>query len=333
MRDTSDRSRLWQQLVEAQKMESVGRLAGGVAHDFNNILAVIMGNAELVQDVNDDQRTAVYLNEIVDAARRGGSLTRSLLNFSQRSTVSPTRVDLNEEIKNALPIFERTSLKKAVLTVNTSDAALCTNVDKDQLQSVFINLLINANDAIDPGDTINVSTYDVDTESDPRLVSKHDLSEGRYGVVEIADSGSGIPAEVLSRVTEPFFTTKNRAEGSGLGLSMALGFARQSGGNLVVESTHKSGTTVKVFFPLVDQPVEKAAEPEQSAHFGHQTQVLLLEDDYTVQAMLRAQLQNVGFKVTTLETGKQALQALECSVFDIAWRTPASVRRPTMTGW
>jgi CheY-like chemotaxis protein len=158
----------------------------------------------------------------------------------------------------------------------------------------------------------------VDTESDPRLVSKHDLSEGRYGVVEIADSGSGIPAEVLSRVTEPFFTTKNRAEGSGLGLSMALGFARQSGGNLVVESTHKSGTTVKVFFPLVDQPVEKAAEPEQSAHFGHQTQVLLLEDDYTVQAMLRAQLQNVGFKVTTLETGKQALQALECSVFDIA---------------
>ncbi len=250
-----------QRRAHASRLAALGELTAGVAHDFNNLLAVIMGNAELMAALAEDPELDSLANEVVDAARRGSGLTRRLLAFSQRAEIAPERTDLNDEVGAALSLFERTSLKHAVLQDGRGAGEMPIRVDRDQLQSVLLNLMLNARDAVPVGGIISARTYLVAPERVRTFSRGQDLDRRPFAVVEIADNGRGIPAALMDRVTEPFFTTKSRAEGSGLGLSMAAGFARQSGGALLVDSEEGRGTSVKVMFPIDETAAETHAAP------------------------------------------------------------------------
>ncbi len=231
------------------RLSALGEMTAGVAHDVNNILAVVMGNAELMQLAEPGGVLSDYCDEIVKAAQRGGQLTRRLLNFSQLATIEPVITDLNDEVGIALEVFDRTGLKQAELLDERCHDELTIHVDKNELQAVLFNLMVNARDALDRAGKI-VATTRVAAASDIAQVEEVLDPLRGYAMVEIADNGRGVPSDLLHRITEPFFTTKSRAEGSGLGLSMATGFARQSGGALTVASREGLGTQVRVFFPL-----------------------------------------------------------------------------------
>ena len=316
--DVTELRLLEQERAHTSRLEALGELTAGVAHDFNNLLAVVLGNAELAGTEASRAERDRCLMAIADAAERGGALTRNLLSFAQQASISPRPTDINDEVLRAVETFDRTALKKVSLTAETSEEALVVNVDRDQLQSVFINLLINARDAIEADGRIRVSTYVADRSDVRRLMTERHLKDDRYCAVEFADNGCGIPSAHLPRVTEPFFTTKSRADGSGLGLSMATGFARQADGALEIRSRESAGTLVTIYFPLVNEIPEIDAKPEVKEPSSSRRKLLLLEDDPAVAKMLNSQFSLAGFLVTTVESADQLRGALRSNSFDIA---------------
>lgn len=307
-----------QERARAKRLEALGELTAGVAHDFNNTLAIIMGNAELAQSLGANPDLEPCIKDILDAARRGGSLTRNLLSFAQRATMSPKTVDLNDEVRSAVETFDRTLLKRASVKTSTSEESLTIRVDPDQLQSMLINLLINARDAIEPGGKIAVATRRLDASEVLRLVSEYALRDGEFAALEVTDDGCGISPDLLPSVTDPFMTTKNRAEGSGLGLSMAIGFARQSGGTLEIHSEQNVGTMVSVCFPLAGLDPHRTHDAVPAEQFDPKEAILLLEDDPALRKLLTTQLDRAGFRVVATATREQFLEALRRDRFDIA---------------
>lgn len=314
--DVSDTRRAEERKAQANRLAALGELTAGVAHDVNNILAVVMGNAELLQDVQHDTGPNQLLSEIISAARRGGTLTQSLLNFAQRATIRPVLLGLAKETAQAVGMFERTSLKKPVIQMEASTDALPIYADRDNLQSVILNILINARDAIRDGGSIRVTcdTQRLGDHADNGLPAP-----GTYACLTIEDDGAGISPQNLARVTEPFFTTKSRSNGSGLGLSMAAGFMRQLGGEIVITSQPGSGTCVRLFFPLhQNAPAQgTAATQDKPATFDKQ-HVLLLEDEDGIRTVLQHNLTRWGFTVTATSTGQEAVAAVKSHRFDIA---------------
>jgi signal transduction histidine kinase len=249
-RETEDR------LHQAQKMEAVGQLTGGIAHDFNNLLAVIQGNAEMMSERdNDGEEAARELSAIMRASQRGAELTRQLLAFSRKQTLRPREVQVNKLIGSMIGMLERTLGPGVDIRFIPQDAHCFAHVDPGQLENAILNLAINARDAMPQGGELTIALasgmYDFSDRLNRTLAKEVELPRtGRYALVAVRDTGTGISEEMLAKVWEPFFTTKGPGKGSGLGLSMVYGFIKQSGGHVEIDSAPGEGTTVRLYLPI-----------------------------------------------------------------------------------
>lgn len=321
VRDQTEQRMLQQQIVEAQKLEVIGRLAGGVAHDFNNLLTVIAGNAELLSEsLQARPDLAEFAQEIGIAADRGAKLTQRLLAFSRKQLLRPVRVDINELLDNLVGIINRLIGAHNEIEVIKADAAQLVEVDAAQLEQAILNIAINAKDAMPNGGRIVIKTACTELD-DNYSVRNVDVQPGPYVMISITDTGTGIEPEHLKQVFEPFFTTKETGKGTGLGLSQVFGFVKQSRGHVAVYSEVGLGTTVTIYLPAVagkasamsaTEPVGVAWRPgaaqEEAVPTGFT--VLLVEDDESVRSFTRSTLKRMGLTVIDVEDVAAALAVL-----------------------
>jgi signal transduction histidine kinase len=303
-----------EQLRQAQKMEAIGRLAGGVAHDFNNLLTAIIGYADLITERLDPaDQTAREVAEIRKAADRAAALTRQLLTFSRKQFLDPTVINLNDIVISLLQMLPRV-IGEHIQTVSTLEPKLSrVRADASQMEQVFINLVLNARDAMPSGGRLTIRTENV-TLTDERLALEGlRVTPGRYVMLSIADTGIGMDAATRARAFEPFFTTKPKGKGTGLGLGTVYGIVEQSGGAIRLESAPRKGTQVTVYLPVTDaveqpRPVEKPA----SAAEGTET-LLLVEDNDAVRDLTVKALRRRGYTVYEAESGEEALDWIAAS--------------------
>jgi PAS domain S-box-containing protein len=249
--DVTEQRKSEAQLRQAQKMEAVGQLTGGMAHDFNNLLGVIIGNLDFLTEALQGNDDLLALTEAATkAALNGASLNRQLLAFSRKQSLSPKVIDLNEHVSAMLEMLRRTLGETIEIEVKQSQGPWTAEADPAQVDGAVLNLALNARDAMPEGGTLTIETMKVRLDDD--YASMHaEATPGEYVMLSVTDTGTGMPADVLAQVFEPFFTTKEVGEGSGLGLSMVFGFAKQSGGHAEIESEEGAGTTVKMYLPHV----------------------------------------------------------------------------------
>jgi len=306
-RDVTERRRLEDQLMRAQKMEAIGTLSGGVAHDFNNILTVILGHTEvLLQTLRSSPQIAEHLKSIDEASRRASSLTRQLLAFSRKQVLQPRVFNLNSLILDLDKMLRRMISEDIEFQTVTDPNLRATKADPGQIEQVVMNLVVNARDAIKNGGRITVETANVDLDED--YVRTHpDARPGAHVMLAVSDTGEGIPPEILPHIFEPFFTTKEVGRGTGLGLSTVYGIIKQSGGNVLVYSQPGRGTTFKIYLPVAEEPVPVAAETSQpQTSFGAET-VLLVEDEPALRDLIRIALVKNGFTVLDVASPSDAI--------------------------
>jgi signal transduction histidine kinase/ActR/RegA family two-component response regulator len=311
--DLTEHKRTSEQLVQAQKMETVGQLSGGIAHDFNNLLTVIVGNAEFLSEQlkarPDLQRLA---DDIARAGDRGSELTQRLLAFSRRQTLSPVKFDCNALLDSMRKLLRRTLREDIEITTAFDCDVVSAFADPAQLESAVLNLALNAQDAMPAGGRLSLVTANVSLNEDYQ--SAHpEVRPGEYLMIAMTDNGEGMPKEVLDRVFEPFFTTKEVGKGSGLGLSMVYGFVKQSNGHVAIYSEPGLGTTVRIYLPAVlvkavATPVSSQMQP-QALETGRET-VLVVEDDQFVRSYAVNCLESLGYRVIPAIDGADALQKL-----------------------
>jgi PAS domain S-box-containing protein len=315
--DITRERRVEAELRQAQKMEAIGQLTGGIAHDFNNLLGVIIGNAEFLLDaLREDPSSSNLAQEILDSALSGADLTRRLLAFARRQALQPRRIALNAYLPNHVAIIRRLLGETIQISVSLAEDLWPTRADPSQVGDALLNLAINARDAMPHGGRIGISTANVHLESDEQ---SPELVEGDYVVLSVADTGTGMPLEVLERALEPFFTTKEPGAGSGLGLSMIFGFAKQSGGHLAIDSQPGGGTTVHLYLPRVREAA--AADPQHlidpAMPVGRES-VLLVDDNAEMRSVARRHLSALGYRVREAANGPAAVDCLrEGKRFDL----------------
>jgi PAS domain S-box-containing protein len=312
IRDLSERKRIEQELVHAQKMEAVGQLTGGVAHDFNNLLTVIMGNLEMLQAKLDDPEQQALADEAREAAELGAQLTSRLLGFARRQALRPRVVDANELVLDMSDLLRRTLGQAVQISTVLGSRLWKVLADPGQLENAILNLAINARDAMPEGGKLIVETSNA--EFDAADLVGHELAPGAYVSISITDTGTGMTPEVRQRAIDPFFTTKPAGVGSGLGLSMVYGFARQTGGDLRIQSEPGQGTTVTIYLPRAAQ--QEAAAAERAAEDGvaetsRGEAILVVEDDARVRLVTVRRLRELGYGVEEAESGESALALLK----------------------
>lgn len=309
-RDITAARQMEDQFRQAQKMEAVGQLAGGVAHDFNNILAAIMIQLELASTSEHiDPEIKEYLKEINTGAERAANLTRQLLLFSRRQILQTRRLDLNEVVTSVAKMLQRLIAENIQLNLNTTDSPLYVVADAGMLDQVLLNLTVNARDAMPGGGVITIETGF--REVDAELARQHSGAEpGSYVWMAVTDAGCGIPRDVMPRIFEPFFTTKEPGKGTGLGLSTVFGIVKQHRGWLRVESEPGKGARFETYLPasLEGEGVAEASLKLASLRGGAET-ILLVEDDRSVRMSARTLLQRYGYRVIEAEYGSQACEA------------------------
>ena len=310
--DITERAALELQLLQSQKMEAVGRLAGGVAHDFNNLLTVIKGYGELMLSelkTNDPMRAEV--EEIQKAADRAASLTRQLLAFSRRQVMAAKVIDLNSVVENMDKLLRRLLGEDVELNTLLDPNLGAVKADPGQIEQVIMNLAVNARDAMPHGGKLTIETGNIDL--DTFYAREHvTVAAGPYVMIAVSDTGVGMDSETQARIFEPFFTTKEQGKGTGLGLSTVYGIIKQSGGYIWVYSESGRGTTFKVYLPRVGETVEAegAGGPAHESHRGTET-VLLVEDEDGVRALIRQVLVRNGYHVLEARHGEEALMLAE----------------------
>ncbi|MDQ8161655.1 MAG: response regulator [Gemmatimonadota bacterium] len=323
-RDISARMLLEDQLRQSQKMEAIGKLAGGVAHDFNNLLTVIEGNAELLAgDPAMPPDALGLLEEIASATKRAAQLTNHLLAFSRKQTLRSTVFDLAETVNEMVPMLRRLVGAGTALHVHATPSFVAA--DRMQLDQVLLNLIVNARDATAGGGSISVRCRELQLEHPRDGVQGDQVTPGRYAVLSVQDTGAGIPTELQARVFEPFFTTKATGEGTGLGLSMVYGLVRQSGGFVSLDSTPGQGTSIEILLPAHTPPataeatdmvpaverVVPAAAPAPAPTAAPSTRtVLVVDDEDSVRRLVSAVLRRHGFSIIEAANGREALTAL-----------------------
>jgi PAS domain S-box-containing protein len=305
--DVTARRRLERQYLQLQKMEAVGQLAAGIAHDFNNLLVAIGGYVELVVgtlDVSDARREDLV--EVRKAAQRAALLTRQLLAFSRRQVLHPKVLDLNLLVANVQRLLRR-ALREDIHLVLNLDAIGPIRADPAELEHALLNLAVNAGDAMPDGGELSFTTASIDV--DDRLAAEMTpMMPGRYVRLAVADTGCGMTLETQAHIFEPFFTTKERSKGSGLGLATVDGIVRQSGGFIRVASQLGHGTTFELYFPVVDEALDRddETEPAGSPQGGSES-ILLAEDDGAVRRLARDVLTRWGYVVLEARDGDEAL--------------------------
>ena len=310
--DISERKKLESQLRQAQKMEAVGTLTGGMAHDFNNHLGVIILNLDVLGErVTGDPEADELIRDATAAAMRGADLIGRLLAFARRQPLQPQRTDINPLVTEITRLLDRTLGEEIKITLDLDDALWPTVVDPAQLESSLANLATNARDAMPNGGELTIATGNRQLDED--YAAQHaEVTPGDYAMIEVTDGGAGMSPEVLAQAFEPFFTTKPPGEGTGLGLSMVYGFIKQSGGHINVYSEVGGGTTVRLFLPraYVGAPASQPAAPLAFAQGGGET-VLAVEDNPGLRRVVVRQLTELGYRVLEAEDASAAIEVLE----------------------
>jgi two-component system, cell cycle sensor histidine kinase and response regulator CckA len=328
VRAKADRERLEDQLLQAQKLESIGRLAGGVAHDFNNILTAILGNLELAAlQLPEDAKARGRIDEAIRAGGRAADLTSKLLAFSRKQTIEPVVLDLKEVVASIDNLLARLLREDIVFSTSFGSALGAIKADRTQIEQILINLAVNARDAMPEGGklSLNIENVDIDTPPSP------DAEPGPYVRISVTDTGHGMDPETLENIFEPFFTTKKRGKGTGLGLASVFGATKQNGGFINVRSAPGQGTTFEIHLPRAvgdGVPVSLATlkrVPDQ----GSET-VFVVEDDADVRGVACSTLAHAGYQVLSAATAEEALATLsDCEQIDLLL---TDVILPGMTG-
>jgi len=313
--DISDKLAAEEQLRHAQKMEVIGQLTGGVAHDFNNLLAVIQGNLELLGthlEANDARRE--FAEAALRATSRGAELIQRLLAFSRRQPLKPETTDFNTLVKGVMQLLTRTLGETVEMETVLAAGLWKAMVDRSQLEAALLNLAINARDAMPEGGKLTIETANATLDED-YAAHHEEVVPGRYVMLAVTDTGMGMPLEVVNQAFEPFFTTKEVGKGSGLGLSMVYGFAKQSGGHAKIYSEVGKGTTVRVYLPKAQADATRA-EPEEVARAGPEARgevILVVEDDPDLRALAVKLLTTSGYAARAAGDGPSALSLLEAT--------------------
>lgn len=309
-RDITERKYLEEQLRNAQQLEAIGRLAGGVAHDFNNILSIIMGHAQLLLATGVDERSRTGLEQMQRAAERAASLTQQLLAFSRKQVLQPKVLDLNESVTDVEKMLSRVIGEDIELIARLHPSLMMVKADPSQLEQVLINLAVNARDAMPQGGKLSMETSNVELQADE--ARDLDLAPGFYVMLTVSDTGNGMDPVTLTHAFEPFFTTKPMGKGTGLGLSTVYGIVKQSGGGIRVESEPGHGTTVRIYL--------KATESDRSRLEGRLTTssiaggietILVAEDEPDLRELTRIFLESYGYKVLEAGSAEEAIRVAD----------------------
>jgi PAS domain S-box-containing protein len=318
VRDITAKRAAEEQLFQAQKMESVGQLTGGIAHDFNNMLTVITGTIEiLAEGVQDDPALASIVKMIDDAANRAAQLTANLLAFARKQPLQPVETDVNALVEEVVKLLLPTLGRQIEIETAFGEQGWRALVDRSQLSSALVNLAINGRDAMPDGGRLLLRTNNV--SFDEQEAAANGLSHGDYVVIDVVDTGAGIPAAIRDRIFEPFFSTKQFGTGSGLGLSMVFGFARQSGGNIVVLGEEGKGATFRIYLPKASGgPSAPVAVADDEELRGGTETILCVEDDDFVRDLVTVRLRSLGYAVISAPNGAAALELVNAGIaFDL----------------
>ena len=296
-----------EQLRHSQKLEAVGRLAGGVAHDFNNLLTAIIGYSELIEKRNGGE-TREHAQLIRKAGEQAAALTRQLLAFSRKQLLEPRVLDLNVQVRDIEKLLQRVIGEGIRITFETAARQARVRADPSQLEQVLLNLGVNARDAMPGGGTLRIATEEVSLTAEEIAADSLELAPGNYIGLIVSDTGFGMDAETLSRIFEPFFTTKGPGKGTGLGLSTVYGIVKQSGGGIKVASTLGRGCTFSIFLPATSSELDPPeAVPASTDNRGTET-ILVVEDEEVVRQLICAVLSDVGYDVLSAASPREGLQ-------------------------
>lgn len=302
-------------LIQSQKMEAIGRLTGGVSHDFNNLLTVIMGILQFLQRQLVDNEDALNLvTKVMNAAKNGAELNNRLLSFSREQALINTPVDIDEMLTEMYEFLARILGEDIDLSLNIGDKDCIAITDRNQLENGILNLCVNAKDAMPNGGKLAVSAKKVRlAESHLGHESSNDLQD--YVELTVTDSGTGIPLDIQKKIFEPFFTTKEKNQGTGLGLSTVYGFLRQSGGNITVDSILGQGTTFCLFLPITGEPtsVPEPVKIVRNEKANYEGKILVVEDDDSVRDVASHLLQSAGFEVISADNGSSGLREFKAN--------------------
>lgn len=308
--DITEPKLLQQQLQQAQKMEAVGRLAGGVAHDFNNMVGVIMGYSELLKLRGDLDTTSLHqVQQIHAAAKRAAGLTQQLLAFSRKQIIQPRTLELNEVVSNLAKMLRRLIGDDIELLMRFASSEVPVRADQGQIEQIIMNLAVNARDAMPEGGKLILETAVCDLDQSYAIRHKP-VIPGRYVRLSVSDTGTGMDQKTMSHIFEPFFTTKELGRGTGLGLSIVYGIVKQSEGYIWVYSEPGHGTTFKIYLPLRSSAIERVPVQSSVQSVRGSETVLLVEDDENLRALMAEFLTGLGYKILQSGSGKAALETL-----------------------
>jgi PAS domain S-box-containing protein len=313
-----ERARLEEQLHQAQKMEAIGNLTGGMAHDFNNLLGIIIGNTDLLRDLKiADPEADELTRNVLDAAFRGADLTRRLLAFARQQPLRPQQVDVNQLVSGIFRLLSRTLGENIEITLNLSSEISSIVADPAQLEATITNLATNARDAMPSGGHLAIATANCGVDAD-RAAQHVGSVSSKYVMIEVRDTGSGMTPDVMNRIFEPFYTTKERDKGTGLGLSMVFGFIKQSGGHVTVSSEPGVGTTFRLFLPRATEEAAMIEDDtkEQLVRGGDET-ILAVEDNDALRRVIVRQLNSLGYRVLEAKQADEALHVMELKSVDV----------------
>jgi len=312
-RDITSQKRAEAQMRQSQKMEAIGRLAGGVAHDFNNVLGIINACTEFLRDrIDSAAEASIYVDNIRNAIERGTALTRQLLTFSRTSAIQPQILDLNDRLKDIGKLLRPLLGDDIEVLIVSRSASAVIEADPGQLDQVVVNLAVNARDAMPRGGKFILETGAA--QFDEAFAAQHQaMSAGKYVQLAVSDTGHGMDETTVSRIFEPFFTTKEPGKGTGLGLATVYGIVKQSAGHIFVYSEPGHGTTFKIYLPDAEQKIGSGSNPEADSVSPqrHGSTILLVEDDEIMRHLTRQLLQEHGYTVVEADDGKGALEWLE----------------------
>ncbi len=307
LRDITEKKKLEQQILQAQKIDSIGNLAGGIAHDFNNILSSILGPASMLKrKIGEKNKFFEYVEVMESAARRGAALARQLLTFARRSHFETHKIEIQSVLKETMTLFERSVDRRISIKSEFMNGTAIVMGDDGQLQQAFLNVLINARDAMPEGGVVTISTQQL------VITDEHvEVKPGKYVEIRISDTGGGIEENILDQIFEPFFTTKEKGKGTGLGLSVAYGIIQTHKGTIIAESKKNHGAIFRIFLPLHAQQETLAPSRKRVRLQRGREHILLVDDEESVLRTTTAMLSDLGYKVKIAASGEEAIEQYE----------------------